>query len=119
MLRSFIDKEGGAPAPANLDVFREIDAVTPGATVKVKPGVNVVRLGRYDDGSAGWAGTGSQILLFRRRVLLLAWRRTIANINDRGLVCERGSYPSFFFSLFLDLIRFVVFIQNAERGAKA
>ena len=60
LLRSLINKEGGAPAPAKLDVFRVIDAATPGAIVKFNPGVSVVCLGWYDDGSAGGAGAGSQ-----------------------------------------------------------
>ena len=57
LLRSFNDKEGGAPAPAKLNVFRVIDAATPGAIVKVILGVSVVRLGWYYDASAGGSET--------------------------------------------------------------
>ena len=60
LLRSFIDKEGGAPAPTTLNIFRVIDAATPGAIVKVIPGVSVVRLGWYHDASAGGSEAGSQ-----------------------------------------------------------
>ena len=60
LLRSFIDKEGGAPAPAKLNVFRVIDAATPGAIVKVIPGVSVVRLRWYHDAFAGGSEAGSQ-----------------------------------------------------------
>ena len=76
LLRSFIDKEGGAPAPAKLDVFRVIEAATPGAIVKVNPGVSVVRLGWYNDDSAGGAGRDHKLLLLQERGLLQAWRKT-------------------------------------------
>ena len=59
LLRSFIDKEGGAPAPAKLNVLRVIDAATPGAIVKVIPGVSVVRLGWCHDASARGSEAGS------------------------------------------------------------
>ena len=45
LLRSFVDKEGEAPASAKLDVYRVISAATPGAMIKVNCGVRIVRLG--------------------------------------------------------------------------
>ena len=113
LLRSFIDKEGGAPAPAKLNVFRVIDAATPGAIVKVIPGVSVVRLGWYHDASAGGSEAGSQASSnAAKSATTIAWRKkTTTNISEEEL-----SVLLFFW--WVGVIRLLVFVQDTDDVAR-
>ena len=113
LLRSFIDKEGGAPAPAKLNVFRVIDAATPGAIVKVIPGVSVVRLGWYHDASGGGSEAGSQASSnAAKSATTIAWRKkTTTNISEEEL-----SVLLFFW--WVGVIRLLVFVQDTDDVAE-